>query len=158
MKMFFSIMLCFCLQSSFGQKLGITSLETILSSSFASADSLLKQAQFKLADKETGKGYHNYYYTSYEKVDSVKQLLRSVSLMDVYDGSDTSRLILYRTYNKNDQEEMKRQLFANGYELFKRSANDFVYKKENYLITNKISEKNVPGNKPITAYEFELGR
>lgn len=138
--------------------MGITSLETILYSSFASADSLLKQAKFKLADKETGKGYHNYYYTSYEKVDSVKQLLRSLSIMDVFDGADTSRLILYRTYNRNDQDEMKLQLIANGYELFKRSGNDFLYKRENYLVTNKISEKNVPGSNPVTAYEFELGR
>jgi hypothetical protein len=158
MKMFFSIVLCFCLQSLCGQKLSITSLETILYSTFTSADSLLKEAKFKLADKESAKGYHNYYYTSYEKVDSVKQLLRSLSLMDVYDGPDTSRLILYRTYNKNDQEEMKRQLIANGYELFKRSGNDFVYKKEKYLVTNKISEKSVPGSRPVTAYEFELGR
>jgi phosphoribosylaminoimidazole-succinocarboxamide synthase len=158
MKIFFSAALCFCLQSSFGQKLGITSLETILYASFTAADSLLKEAKFKLADKETGKGYHNYYYTSYEKVDSAKQLLRSLSLMDVFDGPDTSRFILYRTYNKNDQEEMKRQLIANGYELFKRSANDFIYKKESYLVTNRISEKNVPGSKPVTAYEFELGR
>ncbi|HEU4862085.1 MAG TPA: hypothetical protein VFT15_19710 [Chitinophagaceae bacterium] len=158
MKILFSIVLCFCLESSFGQKLGITALETILYSSFTAADSLLKEAKFKLADRETGKGYHNYYYTSYEKVDSVKQLLRSLSLMDVFDGPDTSRFILYRTYNKNDQEEMKKQLNANGYELFKRSANDFVYKRENYLITNRISEKSVPGSKPVTAYEFELGR
>jgi len=132
MKVFFSMALCFCMQSSFGQKLSITSLETILYSSFTAADSLLKEAKFKLADKETGKGYHNYYYTSYQMVDGAKQLLRSLSLMDVYDGPDTSRLILYRTYNKDDQEEMKRQLIATGYALFKRSANDFVYKKENY--------------------------
>ncbi|HET6767673.1 MAG TPA: hypothetical protein VFH08_09750 [Chitinophagaceae bacterium] len=158
MKIFLSVVLSLCLHSLFAQKLSITSLETILYSSFTSADSLLNNANFRLADKESGKGYHNYYYTSYEKVDSVKQLLRSLSLMDVYDGPDTSRLILYRTYNKNDQEEMKRQLAANGYELFKRSANDFVYKKENYFVTNKISEKNMPGSKPVTAYEFELGR
>lgn len=158
MKIFLSVVLSLCLHSLFAQKLSITSLETILYSSFTSADSLLIKANFSLADKESGKGYHNYYYTSYEKVDSVKQLLRSLSMMDVYDGPDTSRLILYRTYNKNDQEEMKRQLAANGYELFKRSANDFVYKKENYFVTNKISEKNMPGSKPVTAYEFELGR
>ena len=158
MKIFLSVALCFCLQSLVGQKLNISSLEKILYSSFTSADSLLKKANFKLADKETGKGYHNYYYTSYEKVDSVKQLLRSLSFMDVYDGADTSRLILYRTYNKDDQEEMKKQLLANGYELFKRSANDFIYKKDNYIVTNKIAEKNVPGSKPVTAYEFELGR
>ena len=151
-------MLCFCLQSSFGQKLGITSLETILYSSFASADSLLKQAKFKLADKETGNGYHNYYYTSYEKVDSVKQLLRSLSIMDVFDGADTSRLMLYRTYNKNDQEEMIKQLLTAGYIIFKRSGNEFIYTKGDRTITNKISEKKAPGGKPVTAYEFELGR
>ena len=158
MKIILLLLLCFSLQTLFGQKLSIASLEKILFSSFNSADSLLKKADFKLADRESGNGYHNYYYTSYEKIDTVKQLLRSLSLMDVYDGPDTSRLILYRTYNKMDQEEMKKQLIANGYELFKRSANDFIYKKENRIVTNKISEKNVPGSKPVIAYEFELGR
>jgi hypothetical protein len=78
--------------------------------------------------------------------------------MDIYSGADTSILILYRTYYKEDQEEMNKQLLSRGYELIKRSQNDFIYKKENYTITNKISEKAVPGGKPVTAYEFELGR
>jgi len=158
MKIILSAALCFCFHYSFSQKLSINSLETILHSSFATADSLLKKSKFKLSDKESGEAYNNYYYTSLEKTDSVKHLLRSVSLMDVYSGDDTSRLILYRTYYKNEQEEMKKQLLANGYELTKRSGNDFIYKKENAIINNKISEKQAPGGKPITAYEFELGR
>ena len=157
MKIIFSAVLFFCFHCSFSQNLSINSLETILHSSFASADSLLKKSEFKLADRESGEGYTNYYYTSFEK-DSVKQLLRSISLMDVYTDGDTSRLILYRTYYKSDQDEMKKQLLASGYELFKRSGNDFIYKKENAVISNKISEKQVPGGKPVTAYEFELGR
>ena len=158
MKIILSVALCFCLNGAFAQKLNITSLESILYSSYNSADSLLKRSKFKLTDKETGESYHNYYYTSFEKVDKTRQLIRSLSVMDVYTGTDTSRLILYRTYNKNDQEEMIRQLLAAGYEIFKRSGNDFIYKKGDHTVTNKISEKQVPGGKPVTAYEFELGR
>jgi len=158
MKIILSAVLCFCFQCSFSQKLSIHSLEIILHSSFASADSLLKKSKFKLSDKQSGEAYNNYYYTSFEKTDSIKQLLRSITLMDVYTGDDTSRLVLYRTYYKNEQEEMKKQLLANGYELFKRSGNDFIYKKENSIINNKISEKQAPGGKPVTVYEFELGR
>ena len=158
MKIIFSAILCFCFQFSFAQKMDINSLETILYSSYASADSLLKNLKFRLSDKETGKGYTNYYYTSYENANTVKQILRSVSFMDVYSDTDTSRLILYRTYTKSDQEEMKKQLLAAGYELSKRSSNNFIYKKGNYTVSNKISEKNIQGAKPVTAYEFELGR
>ncbi len=133
-------------------------LETILFSNAIDADSFLKAAKFKLADKETGTGYNNYYYTSYEKKDSNLILLRTVSFMDVYSEKDTSRLVLYRTYNKNDQEEMQKQLIENGYELSRRSGNEFFYNKGNYTVVNKISEKQLKGNKPVITYEFEMGR
>ena len=123
-----------------------------------SADTLLRNYKFNLSDKETGKGYTNYYYTSYERKDLVNHLLRSVSFMDVYSDSDTSRLVLYRTYEEQEEEELKSQLLANGYQLFSSTANNFIYKKENYTITNKITIKSAKGSKPVTAYEFELGR
>ena len=158
MKIIFLVLICFCFQLSFSQKLSINSLEKLLNASVRAADTLLKNSHFTLSDKEIAKGYSNYYYTSYEKQDLGKQLLRSVSFMDVYDGADTSRLILYRTYYENDQEELKRQLLTNGYELFSSTGNNFIYKKGDQTITNKITLKTAKGSKPVTAYEFELGR
>jgi hypothetical protein len=158
MKILFSVMACFCFQISFAQRLDINSLEKLLDAPVRSADTLLKNSKFNLSDKETGKGYSNYYYTSYERKDLVKHFLRSVSFMDVYSESDTSRLILYRTYDEKEQEEMQNQLLASGYQLSSSTANNFIYKKENYTITNKIVLKAVKGSKPVTAYEFELGR
>ena len=136
----------------------MTDLETILFSAANDADSFLTKAKFKLADKETGARYHNYYYTSYEKKDNKLLLLRTVSFMDVYTEKDTSRILLYRTYNKNDQEEMKRQLLENGYEFSKRSGSEFSYSKGNFTVVNKISEKQIKGSKPVISYEFEMGR
>ena len=158
MKIIFSVLICFCFQISFSQKLDIKSLEKLVNASVSAADTLLKNSHFTLSDKEIAKGYSNYYYTSYERQDLVKHLLRSISFMDVYDGSDTSRLILYRTYYENEQEELKRQLLAMGYELFSSAGNNFIYKKGDYTITNKITLKSSKGSKPVTAYEFELGR
>lgn len=124
-----------------------------------SADTLLRKYKFSLSDKETGDGYINYYYTSYERKDLVNHLLRSVSFMDVYTSTDTSRLVLYRTYEVDDQEDLKKQLLASGYVLTSSTGNSFVYKKEDYTITNKITIKTAKGSsKPVTAYEFELGR
>ena len=158
MKLVFSVVFCFCLHCAFAQKLNVISLESILYSSIPSGDSLLKKSKFKLTDKESGEGFHNYYYTSYEKIDKTNQFIRSLSVMDVYSGADTSRLVLYRTYNKTDQEEMIKQLLTAGYIIFKRSGNEFIYTKEDRTITNKISEKKAPGGKAVMAYEFELGR
>ena len=152
------MLICFCFQVSFSQKLDINSLEKLLNASTRAADTLLKNSHFTLSDKEIAKGYSNYYYTSYERQDLGKQLLRSVSFMDVYDGADTSRLILYRTYYENDQEELRKQLLINGYELFSSTGNNYVYKKGDYTITNKITLKTAKDSKPVTAYEFELGR
>lgn len=158
MKMLFSVMACFCFQISFAQRLDINSLEKLLDAPVRSADTLLRNSKFSLSDKETGKGYINYYYTSYERKDLVNHLLRSLSFMDVYSDRDTSRLILYRTYDEKEEEELQHQLLANGYRLSADTANNFIYTKENYTITNKIVVKTVKGSKPVTAYEFELGR
>ena len=94
----------------------------------------------------------------YERKDLFEHLLRSLSYMDVYDGTDTSRLLLYRTYYKSDQDELKKQLLANGYEVKQEAGNRYVYKKDGLTIINKIAEKKVVGGKAKTAYEFELGR
>jgi hypothetical protein len=158
MKILFSVLVCFCFQISFAQRLDINSLEKLLDASVRSADTLLRKSGFNLSDKETGKGYTNYYYTSYERKDLVNHILRSVSFMDVYSDTDTSRLILYRTYDQKEEEELKNQLLANGYQLTRSTVNNFIYKKENYTITNKITVKTAKGSKPVTAYEFELGR
>ena len=158
MRIFIIAILSFGLKFSFGQKLDINSLEKILYSSFSSADSLLKKSKFGLADKKYADGYYNYYYTSYEKADSTVQLLRSLTIMDVYSNADTSRFILYRTYNKKDQEEMQLQLISEGYQLIKRTVNDFEYRKRDQAITNRIVEKDVGGIRKVTVYEFELGR
>ena len=157
MKFIFTLLL-FCCQSSFAQKLDINTLEKITYGSVRLADSLLKSSYFQLTDKQTGKGYTNYYYTSYERKDLFEHMLRSLSFMDVYNDSDTSRLVLYRTYYKDEYEEMRKQLLANGYVMQKQAGNEFIYKKDGFTILNKTSEKNAKGGKTMTAYEFELGR
>ena len=158
MKSISTILVCFCFQFSFAQRLDIISLEKILNFPVRSADTLLRNNKFNLADKETGDGYINYYYTSYERKDLVKHVLRSLSFMEVYSGADTSRLVLYRTYDDREEEDLKVQLIANGYLLINSTANNFIYKKESYTITNKITMKTAKGSRPMIAYEFELGR
>jgi len=158
MRFIFTLIICFCLQNSFGQKLDIKTLEKITSTSVLKTDSILKGYNFSLSDKQVTKDYVNYYYTSYDRKDLFEHMLRSLTFMDVYDGKDTSRLILYRTYYADEQEELKKQLLANGYEFKEQIGNNYVYKKDGLTITNKISEKQIIGSKPRTTYEFELGR
>ena len=158
MKFIVTFLIFFCCQVSFGQKLDLTALETITYATVRAADSLLKSSKFQLTDKQSGKGYTNYYYTSYERKDLFEHMLRSLSFMDVYNDKDTSRLVLYRTYYKDEYEEMKQQLLANGYEMQEQAGNEFIYEKDGFTIINKVSDKKVKGTKTMTAYEFELGR
>lgn len=157
MKFIFTLLICGCLQLVYGQKLTINTLEKITYSSVLAADSLLKASQFQLTEKQSGKGYTNYYYTSYERKDLFEHMLRSLSFMDVYNNRDTSRLVLYRTYYKDEFEEMKKQLLANGYEMQQQRGNDLIYKKDGFTIINKTAEKKLKA-RTMTAYEFELGR
>ncbi len=158
MKLIFTLFACLFFQFSFSQKLDIHALEKIIDASLHSADSLLKAAKFSLTDKQVTKEYINYYYTSYERKELFEHMLRSLTFMDIYDGKDTSRLILYRTYYVDEQEALKKQLLANGYELKQQVGTSYIYKKDGFTITNKITEKKSVGSKPKTAFEFELGR
>jgi len=157
-KIFFAFFPVFFFFSASSQRLFISDLETILFSSVKDADNILKEKKFTMAEKKAEDGLHNYYYTSYEKKDSNLVLLRSLSFMDVYSGNDTSRIVLYRTYNKNDEEEIKKQMQDSGYELSKIAENNFYYKKGNYSVLNRITEKSIQGKKTVISYEFELGR
>ena len=157
MKFILSVALFSCFQFSFAQKLDIASLENILHASLNKADTLLKRAKFGLADKKTEGGYYNAYYTAFEKVDST-ELLRTLTIMEVYEGADTFRFMLYRTYNKKDQDELQAQLTTAGYQLVKRAANDFTYKKREQMIVNRMVEKDVGGTRKVMVYEFELAR
>jgi hypothetical protein len=158
MKLILVVFICFDCLPLTAQKLDINILEKITNSSVRMADSLLKGSKFQLTDKQSGKGYTNYYYTSYERKDLFEHMLRSLSFMDVYNDKDTSRLVLYRTYYKAEYEEMKKQLLAKGYEMRKQAGNESIYKKDDFTIINKVSDKKVKGTKTMTAYEFELGR
>jgi hypothetical protein len=158
MKLIVAILFCFNFQQLGAQKLDINTLERITYSSVRQADSMLNGSKFRLTEKQSGKGYTNYYYTSYERKELFEHMLRSLSFMDVYNGTDTSRLVLYRTYYKDEYEEMEKQLIDNGYEMQKQSGNELIYKKAGYTIISKISDKKVKGAKTMTAYEFELGR
>ena len=157
MKIVYLVLFGFCIQHSYAQKLTIGSLETILHASYSTADDLLKKSKFALADKKIENNYFNYYYTSYEKVDST-QLLRSLTMMEVFEDRDTSRFILYRTYTQKDQDELAIQLTAAGYTLAKRTLNDFTYQKGERTIINRIVEKDVGGIRKDKVFEFELGR
>ena len=151
------VVLLYSLISS-AQKLDINTLEKIAYAPVSSIDTIMKASGFLKSDKQVTKEYLNYYYTSYERKDLFEHLLRSLSFMDVYSKKDTSRLILYRTYYAEDEKELIDQLLANGYELKQQIGTSYIYKKDNFTITNKISEKSIIGGKPKTAYEFELGR
>lgn len=158
MKLILGILICFCVQQVGAQKLDIPTLEKITHSSVRLADSLLNGSKFRLTDKQSGKGFSNYYYTSYERKELFEHMLRSLSFMDVYNDGDTSRLVLYRTYYKDEYEELKKQLLDKGYEMQKQAGNEFIYRRDGYTIINKITGKKVKGSKTMTAYEFELGR
>jgi len=158
MRIFFTCILCCYLFKSNAQRLDLSSMENILKLSYGSADSILNKSKFDLADKDAGEGYINYYYTSYEKTGKKNTTIRSLSLMDVYSETDTSRLILYRTYTKSDQDDISAQLRSAGYEITKRIENIFTYKKGSLVIINRVAEKNLAADKTVTAYEFELGR
>ena len=158
MKLMLSLILICVGVSGYSQKLDISSLLVILNEPFQKADSIIRSKDFNLADKETGQGYFNFYYNSFEKAEKNVQILRAFSIMDIFNETDTSRMMLYRTYLKKDQEELANQLRKNGFEIDQRSGNNYIYKKGELIITNKINEKMTANGQRVFAYEFELGR
>lgn len=159
------IILLFCVISkpnASAQSLDIPALSGMLNYEQFEVDTLLKKQGYILLEKEVDSTSTLYYYTHLEKSSSGPSWVRSLTLIDAVSNEFKSRLLRYRTYNKDEFVKLNAYLLANNY----RSTGKFVMgNAEHVVYTNGVQEIRVKtirnkltDGRYLKSYEYELGK
>lgn len=144
------------------QNISMPELLNALDLSSDKIDTLMKQKQYRLMQKETDSGTRLLYYTNLERNPKGASWVRSVSFREINIGELKSRLITYRTYRKKEYIEILEWFLKNNYKTIKRDNFgeyiDTVYSDGNREILVKQSKQKLPSGVAIWSYEFEFGK
>ncbi len=163
MKPFFLLVLLFLGTGVYAQQLAVPDLLTIVNASVKTIDTTLKKKGYRLMKKEVDSSSAFYQYSTFD-VDDEKNLpnIRTLTFMDVTVRNLSSRLVTYRTYNKEEYQEIASYLLSHnyhstGYFDFKESKHT-LYSNGEETIRVKVIDTQQKTKKKIVAYELELGK
>ena len=149
--------------SSIAQKLTVPQLIDMLDWTGKRIDTTLKKKDYILMHKDidTTNALYQYSMVDHEK-EKETTVIRSFTYMDVSVQKTRSRLITYRTYDKEEFQEIASWLLTNSYQ----STNQFDFGDEKHtLFSNgkqsirlKVINKKSNRGRVFTAYELEIGR
>jgi hypothetical protein len=102
------------------------------------------------------------YYNHVERNTGGPSWVRSLTLMDASVGALHSRLVKYRTYNKEEYLKMNTYLLYNNF----KTKNKFSFTNEEHVVyTNgkqdikiKTIQNKLRDGRLLKSYEFELGK
>jgi hypothetical protein len=103
-----------------------------------------------------------YQYSWFDKQEDGKAAVRSLVFMDARVKDLQSRLITYRTYIKEEYQQIASWLLANNYKStakydFKESQHT-IYSNGTLTIRVKVISTQLKDGKKYVAYELELGK
>ena len=147
---------------TFAQKLSVPGLVDMLDWTGKNIDSALKKQGYLLMHKEVDSGTALFQYSELERKPDEKATVHTFSYMDVSIKKIKSRLITYRTYNKEEYQEISSYLLANNYTSTGKfdfgEAKHTLYSNGSQTIRVKVITTKLKDGKPIVAYELELGK
>ena len=147
---------------SHAQKLSIPDLTAILDMPAHAIDTFMKKKGYRLMQKEVDSASSLYYYSNLEKNEEAPSWVRSLSYMEAIRGELKGKMVKYRTYNRNEYQELMGYLLSNGFKT--KSTVDFKDSKHTTFSTGtrdiivKITNNKMNNGKWIKSYEFELGK
>jgi len=146
---------------AFSQKLTLPDLNRLLYMNAGEMNSWLLERGYRLSYNDSSATGINRYYDTFRGKDSTTQvhsLSYSLARVNGYEGI----LMLYRTYDKKEQEGFLDYLKANGFVLADSyrsdNAENYIYKKESVTIRNVIAVHELEDKRKITSYSIETGR
>ena len=148
--------------ASHAQKLSIPELTGILDMPTHAIDTLMKKKGYRLMQKEIDSTSSLYYYSNLERNDDAPTWVRSLSYMEAIRGELKGKMVNYRTYNRNEYQELMTYLLSNGFKTkstvdFKESKHS-TFSNETRQVTVKITNNKMNNGKWIKSYEFEMGK
>lgn len=148
--------------NSHGQSLDIPGLTGMLNYEQFEVDTLLKKQGYLLLEKEVDSTSTLYYYTHLERSATGPSWVRSLTLIDASSNGFSSRLLRYRTYNKDEFIKLNAYLLANNYrssgKFIMGNSEHVVYSNGKQEIRVKTIRNKLNDGRYIKSYEYELGK
>lgn len=157
------ILLLIATFSTFAQKLTIPQLVDMLDWTSKRIDTTLKKKDYMLMHKDIDTGNMMYQYSMIDKEQNKEiTTIRTLTYMDVAVGKIKSRLITYRTYDKDEYSDFASYLLSHNYS----STGKFDFGEEKHTLYSngqqtirlKVITTKLKDGRVFTAYELELGR
>jgi hypothetical protein len=144
------------------QQLSVSQLTNMLDLNTKQVDTVLKKEGYRLMKEDIDSNTAMYQYSWFDRqqVDD-KFMVRSLTYMDVEIRNMKSRLITYRTYNKEEFQHIAAWLLSHNYKAtgqfdFKE-AKHTLYSNGQQTIRAKVITTTL-NKRQFTAYELELGK
>jgi hypothetical protein len=161
-KIVISLLLIIIGLNAVSQQVAVPQLIDMLNWTPKRIDTTLKNEGYRLMQKDVDSASALYQYSWFDKQDDGNAVVRSLVLMDARVRDLQSRLITYRTYNKEEYQDMASWLLANNYQSTAKfdfkEAQHTLYSNGTQTIRVKVITIAPKGGKKYIAYELELGR
>src|SRR6266542_3432130 len=101
--------------TTFSQQLTVPQLSNMLEWPAKKIDTTLKKAGYLLMQKDVDSASAMFQYSWFDKMEDGRAEVRSFTYMDAAVRNMKSRLITYRTYNKEEYQQIAAWLLGNNY-------------------------------------------
>jgi hypothetical protein len=164
-RIFTTILMTSCLvaaQQAKAQEIAVPELMSMVNMEHFSVDTLMKKKGYRLMQKDIDSVSEEYYYSHLERNDQSPTWVRGLSYIDVNLKEVKSRVLTYRTYNREEYQKMMSSMLSLGYQT--RDVFDFkdskhtVFDNGKQPIRVKVTNNKMTDGRHIRSYEFELGR
>ena len=147
---------------STGQEVNVNELTAMVKMDRIGIDTLMKKKGYRLMQKDIDSVSEEYYYSHLERNEQSPTWVRGLSYIDVNLKDIHSRVLTYRTYNRDEYQKMLSTMLEKGYKTrdvfeFKDSKHT-VFEDGKQPIRVKVTNNKMKDGRWIKSYEFELGR
>lgn len=144
------------------QELKVTELTAMVGMDHFSIDTLMKKKGYRLMQKDIDSVSEEYYYSHLERNEDSPTWVRGLSYIDVNLKDVKSRVLTYRTYNKDEYVKMMSALLSQGYKTkeffdFKDSRHT-IFDDGKLPVRVKVTNNKLANGRLLRSYEFELGK
>ena len=144
------------------QQLSVPQLLNMLDWPGKRIDTTLNKDGYLLMKKDVDSASSFYLYSWFNQQDDGKTIVRSFSYMDVAVRKMKSRMVTYRTYSKEEYQNLASWLLENDYhatgQFDFKEAKHTLYSNGKQTIRVKVITTALKDGKTYTAYELELGK
>ena len=153
------VILPYCL---IGQEVNVNELTAMVKMDHIAIDTLMKKKGYRLMQKDKDSVSEGFYYSHLERNEQSPTWVRALSYIDVNLREIKSRVLTYRTYNRDEYQKMMSAMLGKGY----KTKDVFEFKDSKHTIFDdgkqpirvKVNNNKMENGRWIKSYEFELGR